>query len=164
MSSSREISNIYKDCYPIYSLNRIFEENRNKRICVVATSCAGESTILHSFKEALDMDDELFPLLTKDESDYVCGYPWTEDIGKFMDNLAKSKLNIIPGHPLFGTVVLDADIIVFLHIDEKILKSRCLKRKVSLENSLNMQRKIEEDLRRYEDKVIILEMSDDTRV
>ncbi len=164
MSSSREISNIYKDCYLIDSLNRIFEENRNKRICVVATSCAGKSTLLHSFKEALDMDDELYPLLTKEESDYVCGYPWTEEIGDFMDNLAKSKLKIVPGHPLFGTVVLDADIIAFLHIDEKILKSRCLKRKANFKNSLNMQRKIEEDLERYKDKVIKLEMSDDTRV
>lgn len=75
-----------------------------------------------------------------------------------MDNLARTKLSITPGHPLFSAVILDADIIVFLHIDDEELKSRCLKRKSNFENCLS---KIEEELNNYKEKVIKLEIKGD---
>lgn len=150
-----------KDKTLIDDLNKIFSSNEDKRINVVATSCAGKSTLLKYFENAIDMDEALFPLLTKEESDYVCSYPWTESIGLCMDNLARTKLSITPGHPLFSTVILDADIIVFLHIDDAELKSRCLKRKSNFENCLSMQSKIEEELKNYKEKVIKLEIKGD---
>lgn len=156
--SRKLIPKICKDGSLLDSLNKIFEENKDKRICVVATSCAGKSTLMNFFECAQDMDDILFPLLTKEERDYVCGYPWTETIGEYMDNLAKTKLHITPGMPLFGTVILDADIIVFLHINKDELKSRCSKRKANFENCLSMQNRIEDELKQYKDKVIKLEL------
>lgn len=78
-----------------------------------------------------------------------------------MDNLARTKLHIIPGHPLFGTVILDADLIVFLHISEEELKPRCLKRKANFGNCSNMQAKIEKELKYYKNKVIKLEIEGD---
>lgn len=156
--SRKFIPKICKDGSLLDTLNKIFEENRDKRICVVATSCAGKTTLLNFFEYAKDMDDELYPLLTKEESDYICQEPWTEEVGEYVDNLTKTKLHIKPGQPLFGTVVLDADIIVFLHINEEELKVRCQKREANLENCLSMQNKIEEELEQYKDKVIRLEM------
>lgn len=149
---------IYKDESLLSELNNIFEDNKDKRICVVATSCAGKSTLLKYLKCAKDMDDELYPLLTEEESEYICQEPWTEAIGEYVDALTKTKLNIKPGQPLFGTVILDADIIVFLHINEEELKFRCQKRETNFANCLNMQNQIEEELRQYKDKVIKLEM------
>lgn len=149
---------IYKDESLLNELNNIFKDNKDKRICVVATSCAGKSTLLKYFECAKDMDDELYPLLTKEESEYICQEPWTETIGEYVDALTKTKLHIKPGQPLFGTVILDADIIVFLHINAEELKLRCKKREANFENCLNMQNQIEEELRQYKDKVIKLEM------
>ena len=144
--SRKFIPKICKDGSILDSLNKIFEENKDKRICVVATSCAGKTTLLNFFEYAKDMDDELYPLLTKEESEYICQERWTEEVGEYVDNLTRTKLHIKPGQPLFGTVVLDADIIVFLHINEDELKIRCQKRETNLENCLNMQNAIEEEL------------------
>lgn len=141
----------------IDDLKKIFEENQDKRICVVATSCAGKSTLVNSFSYALDMDKELFPLLTKEESDYVC-QEWTEEIGTFMDNLARIKLKIKPKHPIFATVILDADLIVFLHISEDILKERCNKRGADFIGCWKMQEKIKAELQKCKQEIIILEL------
>lgn len=39
-----------------------------------------------------DMDELIFPLLSEEEKDYVCTTPWTEEIGKKMDELVHKKL------------------------------------------------------------------------
>ena len=93
-------------------LRKIFEENKDKRICVVGSSCVGKSTLLSYFSEVLDMDDILFgnkkkgvlPKLTKDEIDYVCG-PWNVEVGEFIKRKAKENINIEKGRPVFGTIV-----------------------------------------------------------
>lgn len=66
MLDKKMILNIHIDDDLIDGLDKIFEENKDKRICVVATSCAGKSTLLKFFEDAKDMDEELFPLLTKE--------------------------------------------------------------------------------------------------
>ena len=152
------IPQICKDGSILDSLNKIFTANKKQRICVIATSCAGKSTLVKYFPDALDMDEALFPLLTKEETDYVCQDIWTEEIGLFMDNLAKTKLQIKAGHPIFSTVLLDADLIVFLHINDLKLKERCQKRGSSFAECKNMQNKIEKELELCQKKVIKLEM------
>ena len=89
----------------IENLTKIFSENNNKRICVLGTTCTGKTTLLNEIKIGLDMDKEIFPLLTKEETKYVCGTPWTEEIGQKMDELVRTKLSIQPGLPMFGTVL-----------------------------------------------------------
>lgn len=144
----------------INSLNTIFTNNQEKRICVVATSCAGKSTLLKKLPNCLDMDDILFPLLTKEEIDYVCSPKWTEEIGLFMDNLAKTKIKIKPGNPVFGTVILDADLIIFLHINDELLKKRCETRKSNFLDSKNMQDKIIIELKNIKKEIIKIEMDE----
>lgn len=56
-------------------LNKIFESNKDKRICVIGTSCIGKSTLLKELRNCYDMDDLLFPLLSKEETEYVCRQP-----------------------------------------------------------------------------------------
>ena len=127
-------------------ISKIFEENKNKRICVIGTTCTGKSTIIRETQSGEDMDDAIFPLLTKEESDYVCQTPWTEEIGKKMDELVRTKLSITPGVPMFGTVLLDCDLIVYLHINDDLLQERCLLRGVDFINAKNMQEKIEDEI------------------
>ncbi len=127
-------------------LKEIFESNIDKRICVIGTTCTGKSYLINSLGIGEDMDDAIFPLLTKEENDYVCQTPWTEEIGKKMDELVRTKLSIRPGCPMFGTVLLDCDLIVYLHINDDLLKERCLLRGVDFINAKNMQEKIEDEI------------------
>lgn len=42
-------------------LLRIFDENKNKRICVLGTTCTGKSTFISRMNIGEDMDKLIFP-------------------------------------------------------------------------------------------------------
>ncbi len=128
-------------------LKEIIDNNKEKRICVLGTTCTGKSTIINKLHLGKDMDNEIFPLLTQEEKDTVCATLWTEEIGKLMDNLVRTKLKINPGEPMFGTVLLDCDLIIYLHINDKLLEERTQKRNTDFKNAKNMQTKIEREIR-----------------
>ncbi len=142
----------------VENLTRIFNENKEKRICVLGTTCTGKTTLIKESKIGLDMDEEIFPLLNEEETEYVCRTPWTEDIGRKMDELVRTRLSIKPGVPMFGTVLLDADLIVYLHIDDELLLERTKSRNVDFLNAKNMQQKIEEEINNSNIETIVLEV------
>ena len=96
--------------------------------------------------------------LTKEEEEYVCTTPWTEEIGNKMDELVKTRLSIKPGIPMFGTVLLDCDLIVYLYISDDLLLERTKLRNVNFENAKRMQQKIEEDIKNSNIPCIIVEV------
>ena len=147
----------------IEELMQIFNENKDKRICVLGTSCTGKTTLINKMNIGLDMDKEIFPLLSREETEYVCGTPWTEEIGQKMDELVRTRLSIKPGVPLFGTVLLDCDLIVYLHISDELLQERTTLRNADFNNAKNMQYKIEQEIKDSNIKTIILEMLDEKR-
>lgn len=136
---------------------RILRTNTDKRITVVGTTCTGKSTLLAKIKGAEDMDVLLFPKLTKAESNYVCSDPWTEDIGKTMTRLAREKLKVEAGKPVFGTVVLDCDLVVYLKINDELLRRRTASRNVDFADAKNMQNQIENEVKKSGIKTIELE-------
>lgn len=141
----------------IEELVQIFKDNKDKRICVLGTTCAGKSTLISKIHMGLDMDNEIFPLLSKEETEYVCQTPWTEEIGQKMDELVRMRLSIIPGTPMFGTVLLDCDLIVYLHISDDLLQERTALRNVDFINAKNMQLKIEDEIKNSNIKTIRLD-------
>ena len=148
----------------IEELQRILEENKDKRICILGTSCTGKTTLIEQTGMGKDMDEEIFPLLTKEEEEYVCRTPWTKEIGNYMDNLVKTKLKIEPGIPLFGTVLLDCDLIVYLHINDELLKERTEKRNVDFMNAKNMQQSIEEEIKKSNIETITIEVNNEYEI
>ena len=44
------------------------------------------------------------------------------------DNLIYTKVKIAKGTPMFGTVILDSDAVVYLDIADDVLKAHCEKR------------------------------------
>ena len=148
----------------IEQLEKILEENKDKRICILGTSCTGKTTLIEQTGMGKDMDEEIFPLLTKEEEEYVCRTPWTKEIGNYMDNLVKTKLKIEPGIPLFGTVLLDCDLIVYLHINDELLKERTEKRNVDFMNAKNMQKSIEEEIKNSNIKTITIEVNNEYEI
>ena len=153
-----KIPYICKDNTLIDNLKNVFGNNKDKRICVVGTTCTGKTTLVNIFEESEDMDKLIFPKLTKEEMDYVCQTPWTEEIGNTMNNLVRTRLNITPGNPLFGTVLLDCDLIVYLHISDDKLLERTSLRNVDFTNAKNMQTKIEKEIKESNIEIITLEV------
>ena len=142
----------------IEKLKNILENNKDKRICILGTTCTGKSTLINNLNMGLDMDDEIFPLLTKEETDYVCSTPWTEEIGNTMDRLVRERLKITPGVPMLGTVLVDCDLIVYLHISDELLKERTSMRGADYEGAKGMQQKIEEEINSSNIPCIIVEV------
>lgn len=103
-------------------LQALLDANKDKRVVVVGTTCTGKSTFLKTIKGAHDMDELIFPQLSKEEADYVNQSPWTEEIGRTMDRLAKERVNVEKGQPVFGTIVFDNDLIVNLTISDESLR------------------------------------------
>ena len=142
----------------IEELKDIFINNKDKRICVLGTTCTGKTTLINKYNLGNDMDKEIFPLLTKEEERYVCSTPWTEEIGAKMDELVRTKLIIKPGTPMLGTVLLDCDLIIYLHINDRLLLERTKLRNVDFENAKNMQLKIEKEIKNSNIPVISIEV------
>ena len=78
----------------INTLEAIFEKHKEERVCVIGTTCCGKSTLLKKIPDCVDMDEALWPLLTKEESDFVCQKPWTKEIGDYFDKLIYEKVKI----------------------------------------------------------------------
>ncbi len=147
----------------IEQLIEIFEENRDKRICVLGATCTGKTTLIKGTNIGLDMDEEIFPLLTEEETEYVCRTPWTQEIGNRMDELVRTKLSIKQGTPMFGTVLLDCDLIVYLHINDDLLLKRTKLRNTDFSNAKNMQQKIEEEIKNSNIPTIYVEVQNENK-
>ena len=94
-----------------------------------------------------DMDELVFPLLSSDERTYVCQKPWTPEIGKEMTRLTRECVKIHAGKPVFGTVVLESDLLIHLRIGEYVLQQRTKARGVSYEGAKAMALQIEQEVR-----------------
>lgn len=132
-------------------LKAIFYKHKEDRICVLGTTCCGKSTLQEEIPGTVDMDEALWPQLTKDEETYICTKPWTREIGDFTSQLVKERVTIKSGHPIFSLILLDCDVVIYLDINDKLLAEHCNKRgsdfadaknvKEAIENTCNNQRK-----------------------
>ena len=129
----------------VNALKAIFIKHQSERICVIGTTCCGKTTLLQKIPNCVDMDDVLGALLTPEESAYICQTPWTEEIGEFYDKLIYEKVKVVPGNPMFGTVIVDCEVVVYLDINDDVLMEHCEKRNVDFVSAKNMKEAIEED-------------------
>lgn len=129
----------------IINLKEYLENNKHKRIIVVGTTCTGKTTLIKKINFAQDMDEIIFKKLTREEKDYVCK-PWCPEIGEFMTKKVKENIRVIKGKPLFTTVIIDCDEIIYLNIKDDLLKERVLKRKASYKSAKKMQTEIKKEI------------------
>ncbi len=127
-------------------LEKILEKHRHERVCVVGTTCTGKSYLVKHIHYALDMDELIFPKLTRNEEDYVMRKPWTEEIGKTMTRLVRERVKIEPGKPVFGTVVIPSDYIIYLKISDSLLEERTKRRNKKYSDAKNMQTQLEKEI------------------
>ena len=125
----------------------LLTQHSDKRVIVVGTTCTGKSTLLARIDGARDQDREVFPTLSAEESAYVCQEPWTPEIGAVMTGFVRDRVQSRAGSPVFGTVLIDCDLIVLLKISDDLLRERTTKRDVSFLDAKNMQMQLEEQVR-----------------
>ena len=129
----------------INALNAIFDKHKKERICVLGTTCCGKTSLLKQIPDCIDLDDELWPQLSKEETEFISQKPWTNEIGDFIDKLVYEKISVKVGHPLFTTIIVDCDVVVYLDISDELLAEHCKKRGNDFLDSKNVKNSIEED-------------------
>ncbi len=127
----------------INTLDAIFERHRNDRICVLGTTCCGKTTLLRQIPGCVDLDDELWPQLTQEEA---------EEIGDFIDRLVYERISVKPGHPLFTTIIVECDVVIYLDISEALLAEHCKKRGNSFTDAKNVKDAVEGDWNHHREK------------
>lgn len=128
----------------INALNAIFEKHKMDRICVLGTTCCGKSTLKAQIPGTVDIDEELWPQLTKDEEVFISQKPWTREIGAFTRKIVKERVNVKAGQPLFTLILLDCEVIVYLDISDELLAEHCKKRGSVFQDAKNVKNAIED--------------------
>lgn len=131
------------------ALQCVLLKHTDQRVAILGPPCVGKSTILRHIPEALDMDAILFPQLSPEEKQMVFRKPWSPFVGTEMKRLACSKIFVSPGHPVFATVVIKVDFIIYLKIDDSLLQRRVVlrqDRQQSFEDVKGIQRQLEADI------------------
>lgn len=129
----------------INTLNAIFEKHKNERIYVLATICCGKTTLIEKIPNCVDMDTIAFLNMTDEEAALISQTPWTKEVGDAVDRLVYKNVKIQPGHPVFGTVIVDCEVVVYLDISDELLAKHCEKRDASFTDAKNIKRAIEKD-------------------
>lgn len=131
----------------VSALTALLAQHGEKRISVVGTTCTGKSTLVAAIAGAQDMDHLVFPTLTLEEEASVCQTPWTPEIGDTMTRLVRERVVIEAGKPVFGTIVIDCDLVILLTISDELLSRRTALRGVDFADAKNMQARIKDEVR-----------------
>ena len=139
------------------TLKVIFEKHKDDRVCVIGTICVGKSTLLNQLPEynCEDLDKVLWPTIPEKEKELMHQLqkkPWTTELGNEIDRLIYKYGGVKSGYPLFTTVILDCEAVVYLDISDDLLAEHCKKRGVSFEESKHIKEAIEGDWNNHKSK------------
>ena len=146
----------------VQKLRTIFENNTDKRILVLGTTCAGKTTLLKNFQECCDMDALVWELLPKEIQEKLSCPSWTDDMSKtWREYVIKAKqiIKIEAGHPLFAATSFDSDMIVYLAINENTLRERTISRNISYEIAMENDKRIKEEIRISNLPVVVIDIA-----
>ena len=92
------------------------------------------------------MDDEFWHLIPQDEIEVLSQTPITNEIINAIFKLMKDKVTVKSGLPMFGVLILDCDVVVYLDIADSLLAEHCKKRgDTNFEDALFVKSCIEKD-------------------
>ncbi|MDR1693167.1 MAG: hypothetical protein LBR72_07395 [Oscillospiraceae bacterium] len=129
----------------INTLSAIFEKYKDERVFVLATICCGKSTLVSKIPGCVDADDIAFVDITEEELEVINKTPWTKEVGDTVDSLVYRNVIVKPGFPVFGTVIVDCDIVVYLDRSEELLAEHCDKRRKSFLDAKAIKEAVEQD-------------------
>ncbi len=141
-------------------LKRVLAENKDRRVSVVGTTCTGKTTIMKDIPEAVSLSD-LGPPLTKEQKEYIMQTPWTPEIGETVAKLRGAKAVVAVGRPAFGTVIAsNTELIVYMKIDDKLLRKRTDLRNVNFTDAEAMQIWLEEKIEESGLPVVVIQVEE----
>lgn len=130
----------------VEELKSILSQNADKRITIIGTTCTGKSTLLKEIPEGVEMKD-ISPALTDEERAFTNQSPWTPEIGEKMFEIRGEKAKLEIGKPVFGTVIAkNTDLIIYLKIDDEVLRKRVNFRNGNFDDAKAMQEWIEQKI------------------
>jgi hypothetical protein len=136
----------------INTLDAIFEKHEHERICVLATTCTGKTTLIAQRPHWVDVDTLLGERMSAEEIAFCSQVPWTEEIGKVYGKIMHERVNVVPGYPLFCSEIIDCEVVVFLDIADELLRLHCQKRGVDFSYALQMKDELEKDWRHHKER------------
>ena len=146
----------------VQRLINIFDKYNNKRILVLGTTCVGKTTLIENyFPECIDQDKICWALLPIELEEKLSKGFWTEEMIKSWNEHVENATQIVeiePGRPLFGGSIFKSDIIVYLNIDEEILRERTAKRGIAYETASKYNNEIKENLKTTDLPVIVVDI------
>lgn len=103
-------------------LQRILQENRDKRVIIVGTVCISKDMMDEVLPGVRSMSQALWPITTPVDKEQLRWRPWSRDTWEFTRALVNEKIKIQAGSPMYGTVFTDCDMIVYLDADIPTLR------------------------------------------
>ncbi len=138
------------------TLNAIFQKHKDERVCVIGTPCVGKTTLLEYLPENCeDLDSVLWPNIPQEEMSLMQELkknPWTKELSNEIDRLIYKYSKVKPGCPLFTSVIIDCEAVVYLDISDEILAEHCKKRGSSFEDTKKIKEAIEDDWNNHKAK------------
>lgn len=127
-------------------LKLILNKNKDKKITVVGTTCTGKSYFLKEIPEGIEIS-KLAPSLTDKERDFYYNAPLTKENNDKMIAMIARRAFVKAGQPTFGTAIANGtELVVYLVIDDELLKKRTMLRGVDFVYAKRMQELIEEEI------------------
>ena len=173
------------------ALSKVLNKYNDKRVLVVGPPCSGKSTLLQHIENGVDMDivfDTMpedfkrhvlhheYPFMFVDgdretvkytekpfDSDKLDHQEYLASTTQLLQDYISSNLTIIPGHPVFGTSVIDADVIIHMVLSDEALDARLETRNRKTHRTLQRDRVyaikklIEQDIFEAQNKGVIVE-------
>lgn len=149
-------------------LESILSQHSDERVLVLGSPCVGKSTLLQHIRDGVDMDgvfDEMpkkfkryvlhqenpFMYIDGDKKtvkftemaflkDGVESMDYLEKTTNYLTNFINLHTKIVPGRPVFGTCVVETDVIVYLNISDDILEQRIDSRGIKTHRPLQKER------------------------
>jgi len=137
-----------KENETVNALKTIFEKHKNERVCVIGTMCCGKTTLINQLPEynCVDVDDEFWPQISQKEIERLSETPITYATMDYIFKHMHEKITIKPGRPMFGVLILDCEVVVYLDISEELLKKHCHTRgDTTLRDALFVKKLVEEN-------------------
>jgi hypothetical protein len=145
---------------PADELATILAAHSDKRVLVIGTTCCGKTALRSQIGLGIDLDDIVLPTFRPSELKTLDSDSWSPKVFERIQSRAKNleEATPRPGCPAFGTVLVDADLVVRLRISDDLLRQRANMRGVSEVKAKAMDVQIDEQLKSVVVPVIDLDL------
>ncbi len=125
----------------IRKIKKIIKENPEKRILILGTRISGKKELMNELK----IDD--FASIYDQKLTLQFGYIDLRYITDEEKEKVKKSIQIKPDTPMFSEEIISSDLILFLNLNENLLKIKAYLEQVSFYTILNTQNKIKTSLK-----------------